>query len=294
MCRESERGTVQNIFTGQFLERLRGLRADKIKTNVAVTDESPKIIGQTTDQATNSEDEFLGVVGEPITEQATAQGSQNLTRDISSQTVDSSGIAETAAKPVPVETTETNSSDSLPEKPENSKVSEIAEIETAKKETEVDVKAAAGVCLPEKEPYQFDKCTVTATVQLLPIDENSEIRRVVLSVRTHDFAPQISMVEISRNNLPLALTPEIEKVLAKYKSDLPFKVMDKMKKEKSTPKKSVAKSAIETKTVSQETPKTKEISPTQNVQTAPTENNSPVVQPPPMNEPGGQGSLFSF
>ena len=118
-----------------------------------------------------------------------------------------------------------------------------------------------------------------------------QIRKAVLSVKTHDFAPQYSMVEISRNNLPLALAPEIEKVLAKYRSDLPVKVMDKMKKVKLTAKKSVNKSTIETKAVSPQQPKTKEISLIQNEQTATVENNSPVVTPPAA-ETALQGNLF--
>ena len=37
MCRENEQSTIQNIFTGHFLERLRELRTFKIETNVAVS-----------------------------------------------------------------------------------------------------------------------------------------------------------------------------------------------------------------------------------------------------------------
>lgn len=294
MCRENEQSTIQNIFTEHFLQRLRELRVVKNGTNVAVIDESQAIISETAENLTNSEDEFLGVFDELIIETATIQNNQHLIENISTQPVDFSLEAEAAAENVPIETTETILSDSSPENPGISTGSESAEIELSKEETEVEVKAAANsVCLPEKEPYQFDKCTVTATIQLFPIEENSEIRKAVLSVRTHDFAPQISMVEISRNNLPLSLTPEIEKVLAKYQADLPVKVMNKMKKEKGAAKKSVSKSATETKTVSQESPKAKEIPPAQNVPTTTTENNSPAV-PPPAAESGVQGSLFSF
>ena len=294
MCRENEQATIQNIFTGHFLECLREFRIVKIETNVVAIDESATIVSETSQKSTNSEDEFLGVVDEPVIEKADIDENQDLIVNIQTQADDFSAIAENeVAEIVPIETTETLSSEFSLEKPEISTVSEKAEIESSKTETGVEIKTTGGMSFPEKEPYQFDKCTVTATIQLLPIQENSEIRKAILSVKTHDFAPQISMVEISRDNLPLALTSEIEKVLAKYQADLPVKVMDKMKKEKSSAKKSVNKSAPDIKTVSVQQPKTKEIPATQNVPTAAAENNSPVVAPPAA-ETGVQGSLFSF
>lgn len=54
-----------------------------------------------------------------------------------------------------------------------------------------------------------------------------------------------------RQRLTAALAPEIEKVLAQYQSDLPFKVIDKMKKEKAAAKRNSLKVFTETKSVSQ-------------------------------------------
>jgi hypothetical protein len=68
------------------------------------------------------------------------------------------------------------------------------------------------------------------TIQLLPTSENSANRKAVLSVRTHDFAPQITMIELEGVDLPAALLPELKKVLAKYRDDLPAKVMDKLRR----------------------------------------------------------------
>lgn len=292
MCRENEQATIQNIFTGHFLECLRECRAVKIEANIAEIVESPTIVSETAENVTSSEDEFLGVVAASVIDAAKPEENRNLIENIPNQTEDFSVEENEVAEIVPIEITEKVESESSFEKPEISTVSESTEIELSKAEAQVEVKAvASSLALPEKEPYQFDKCTVTATIQLLPIKENSEIRKAVLSVKTHDFAPQYSMVEISRNNLPLALAPEIEKVLAKYRSDLPVKVMDKMKKVKLTAKKSVNKSTIETKAVSPQQPKTKEISLIQNEQTATVENNSPVVTPPAA-ETALQGNLF--
>lgn len=295
MCRESEQATIQNIFTGHFLECLRELRTFKIETNItATTNELPAVISQNELNKINSEDEFLGVLSSTDNHEMVVEEQENSVQEIPAQTEGFTAKDIYAVENVSVETPETVFSESEDEEPEISTVSESAEIEPSKAETQVEVKATIGsLNLPEKEPYQFDKCTVTATIQLLPTDENSNCRKAVLSVKTHDFAPQISMVEVSGSNLSLALAPEIEKVLAKYQADLPLKVMDKLKKEKSQTKKSTPKPTTETKSVSQSSPKTKEIPQTQTAPGSKVENSSPVV-PPTAAETGVQGSLFGF
>ena len=104
--------------------------------------------------------------------------------------------------------------------------------------TAVDKSPINVLTLPEKEPYQFDKCTVTATIQLLPADSGARTRKAVLSVRTHDFAPQISVVELQNNGGNAeAFVPALNKAFDEYRSNLPVRVMDKLKKEKSAAKK---------------------------------------------------------
>lgn len=69
----------------------------------------------------------------------------------------------------------------------------------------------------------------------------------MLSVRTHDFVPQISVVELNGEASPEQLLPALEKAFEKYKTDLPVKVMDKLKKEKTSVKRQPSKTAVETK-----------------------------------------------
>lgn len=295
MCRENEQAMIQNIFTGHFLERLRELRTFKIEPTVtATTNELSAVVSQNAQNKTNSEDEFLGVLSSADIQEIVVEEQENLVQEIPAQTEDFTAKDVFAVENASVETPETVFSESETEPPVDSTESENAEIETLKVETQIEAKAVVGsLSLPEKEPYQFDKCTVMATIQLLPADENADFRKVILSVRTHDFAPQISMVEVSGSNLPLALAPEIEKVLAKYREDLPFKVMNKLKKEKSATKKSAPKIPTENKVTAQPTPKQKETKSVLNIQSATAENNTPTV-PPQAAETGVQGSLFSF
>ena len=157
------------------------------------------------------------------------------------------------------------------------------------------IAAVDSLRLPDKEPYQFDKCTVTATIQLFPTSENSASRKAVLSVRTHDFAPQISMIELSGSDLPAALMPELQKVLARYRSDLPAKVMDKLKKEKNSPKKQVKSAATETKSAAPAASITTAKDDTAKVSPTEVKKSPQITIPasvPPQPEAGQQGSLF--
>ena len=104
-------------------------------------------------------------------------------------------------------------------------------------------------------------------------------------------APQISLVELAGNNLTAELMPEIENVLAKYQNELPAKVMDKLKKEK-TAKKSATKTTSGVKTVSPETTKPKESGTTQTESSEANQIAAPIVQPPA--QTGQQGNLFGF
>lgn len=281
MCRETEQTAIQNIFTGEFLERLRELRPVAIISAITPTDEMPKFVPEQTSQTVTAEDEFLGVL-EPEHQETDVIKNSGEKQEIQILTEDLTETEEIEA----VEFVESESDSTQLEED----INQITDSDTSEKEVETkEVEVAGSLSLPEKEPYQFNKCTVTATIQLLPVIENSDSRKAVLSVRTHDFAPQYSLVEFSTNELTASLAPEIEKVLAKYQADLPFKVMDKMKKEKAAPKRNSPKISTETKSVSQTTVKSKETVASQNTQ--PSTITTPAPQPA---ETGVQGSLFAL
>lgn len=93
-------------------------------------------------------------------------------------------------------------------------------------------------------PYDLEKCTVTAVFQMLPREEG-RARNVVLSIRTHDFPPQISVHELSDFEIHDQLTDLLDKQFDKYRTDLPTKVTDRLRKEKKnrTTKKLIKNSA---------------------------------------------------
>ncbi len=287
MCRESEQATIQNIFLNHFLEPLGKLRAPAARNRIVSPNDSQIEAANPIESRLDSEDEFLGVIGTTETDEVVSEDSQPLNAETSIQTETLVTAENELIEDIEIETAETV----LPDSETTAEVFSH-KTETSVSETEVKEKAVVtSISLPEKESYQFNKCTVTVAVQLLPMDENSNARKAVLSVRTHDFSPNISLVELVGSNLTNVLAPELEKVLAKYQADLPLKVMDKMKKEKSNAKKSPPKPLTsETKTVSPTAAIQGEVSSAQTAESETTQTTAPHIQQTA--QTGLQGSLF--
>jgi hypothetical protein len=70
----------------------------------------------------------------------------------------------------------------------------------------------------EKQPYDFDHCTVQIAIQLLPDDGDAKGRMVVLGVRSHLDAP---ILRVTRSNELGALPPLVNALLDELKSELP-------------------------------------------------------------------------
>lgn len=286
MCRDTEETAIKNIFTNHFLDCLRKTRPTQPAATINLAHDSAQIVAQPIDDHIKPEDEFLGVV--ETTENDLIQIEADET---SIQTKDFSILENDSAQEREVKTTIDAASASAHDK--SSLTEEIVDnIEPAQEKKFETKTPISNLSLPEKEPYQFSKCTVTITIQLLPVgDDGATSRKAVLSVRTHDFAPQISLVELAENNLTAELMPELEKVLAKYRTDLPAKVMDKLKKEKTATKKTAPKTATESKTVYQEASKPKESIKSETAPSEAIQTDVPAVNPPAA-QTGQQGSLF--
>ncbi|HMO80008.1 MAG TPA: hypothetical protein PKD24_04385 [Pyrinomonadaceae bacterium] len=99
--------------------------------------------------------------------------------------------------------------------------------------------AIGSIELPDREPFDFNACTVTAVIQLLPEKEGG--RKCVVSVRSHDFAPQISISELSSGGLNDGLKDCLETSLGQYKANLPVLSAEKLKKQKAASKKRTSK-----------------------------------------------------
>lgn len=161
-------------------------------------------------------------------------------------------------------TAETGGDDASTNTPEPAEESASSAVPSDEIEREVAEPVESGyigpIVLAEKEPYNFDGCTVTAVVQLLP--EADGVRKCVVSVRTHDFTPRVAIVDVPAADALPGISAALGCAFEHYRNELPAMAADKMKKEKPAVKKQsktaskAAKTAVESKTlaISEATP----------------------------------------
>lgn len=99
----------------------------------------------------------------------------------------------------------------------------------------VESESIEAIVLAEKEPYNLDACTVTAVIQVFP--ENSGLRKCVVSLRTHDFAPTVAVSKAGAGELIPHISAALRDAFEQYRIDLPAKAAEKLKKEKPAAKK---------------------------------------------------------
>lgn len=259
MCRDHEEPAIKNIFVNCFVAQFQVDERPIVETSPALEVKQDKNHDEFLGHLENSDDAEKPIV-EPEAELVVEDDNVEAQQQDGEESTDSFSDVELSEEDIEIVT----SSEGLCDEVET----ETSEDETSNLETLIT--------LPEKEPYQFDKCTVMIAVQLLPIAEQAENRRAILSVRTHDFPPQISLVSLPVNDLDRQISNELSNALSRYKGDLPIRVMDKMRLEKSVGKK---KTSIPAATTPINT--TTSNSPTQNSQTASIKTES-----------SQQGSLF--
>ncbi len=99
--------------------------------------------------------------------------------------------------------------------------------------------AIGSIVLSDREPFDFNACTITAVIQLLPEKEGG--RKCVVSVRSHDFAPQISISDLSNGGLNDGLKDCLETAIGQYAAHLPELAAEKVKTQKAATKKRTSK-----------------------------------------------------
>lgn len=277
MCRTHEEANIRNLFLSKFLERLREIekeRGTKTKSVVATPDSSsfvpvsktepvsiqtPAITQARPEQLppTEARDEYLGVLSGDNAENKRPSYADECVPECEAEieAIVERLDNETAA---PDDDYPTGEIGTVAVQPETGAVSEVAvAIKTAADRSEslergglndvpddearpdltelVEPEAIPSIVLAEKEPYNLDACTITAVIQVLP--EASGIRKCVVSVRTHDFAPMVTVSEGDAGAILPHVSAALNDALARYRIDLPAKAADKLKKEKPAGKK---------------------------------------------------------
>lgn len=135
--------------------------------------------------------------------------------------------------------------------------------------TSAEPRSIESIVLAEKEAYNFDGCTVTAVIQLLP--EADGVRKCVVSVRTHDFTPRVAIVDVTTADVLSQIPGALGLVFEQYRNELPARAAEKLKKEKPAAKKG-SKSAAKASKATTATAKS-DAAPTASTGSAGTEQN---------------------
>lgn len=276
MTRSHEEVTIRNLFLSKFLERLREIeRETPQETSSPIAPAKPSVeddraLDSVTSSATptkietestvEARDEFLGVVDseEPVEERPSyANECIPECEDEIASMLNSSGtgtVIDASGEQFP-ESSNSNSkeSDTLPEIDrhdaiQNDPITGVenkidSQVETPDVSVAADVavteQSVNAVILSEQEPYNFDSCTVTAVIQLLP--ESNGSRDCVVSVRSHDFAPQITFTNGCNESGKLDVSIPVSTALEQFRNILPVLAAEKMKKEQTATRKRTSK-----------------------------------------------------
>ncbi len=278
MTRSLEEVTIRNIFLSKFLERLRDIERDTVQLTSRPTPAliptaietavpvSTRIFAapQThieTESTVEAKDEFLGIVDSEESVQERPSYANECKPECEEEIVsmlDSSEAfanvgpmgdlrAEQNSAPTPVlnlEVEEAHEQDAVKSASAVESVTEPTTLVEAFDESvlhrpNATEQSVRSVVLSEKEPYNFDACTVTAVIQLLP--ESNGSRDCIVSVRSHDFAPQITFVNRCNESGELDLSDPISTALEQYRNSLPLLAAEKMKKEQAANRKRTPK-----------------------------------------------------
>ena len=279
MTRSHEEVTIRNIFLSKFLERLRDIERETIpRTSVPIQQAIPRASENTvanvaaisaepnTDLKTEfveAKDEFLGIVHSEESDSERPSYANECKPECEEEivsmlspseqfgTVEPTGDQSVEPTSIPpsdagITTGEAKEHDSILSATGVEAVNETASFMNSTNEAVPDdivgnEQLVRSVVLSEKEPYNFEACTVTAVIQLLP--ESKGTRDCIVSVRSHDFAPEVIFINRCSERGELSLSNPVSAALERYRNALPLLAAEKMKKEQAATRKRTPKTA---------------------------------------------------
>jgi hypothetical protein len=249
VTRENERQRLRQIFVENFGERFRELKpADAISTEKSVSEisaaDSPKEAAPVAVEG--EKDEFLGFVktdeppsdvsveenraqsaGEP--EKIEQSGARAETVNSENQIADVTGQAES--------TTATENSAAV-------KTETPPAVAPHVESKPQPVAASAGkpnTQTPnEKEPFEFEKCTINLNVTLMPAEPGKETRKVIVGTVSHNLPPEIDFLEINEGGDLTQIAGLVREKLARFKQTLPVKYIEQLRASKNNSAKKLA------------------------------------------------------
>ena len=114
------------------------------------------------------------------------------------------------------------------EKPTDAKPQTAAKNETAATSGSKNSRPAAN----DKEPFEFEKCTINLNLTLLPAESGSSRRRAIISAASHNLPPEIDFLEIAESEDLTQIADLVREKLVRFKQTLPVKYIEQLRASK--------------------------------------------------------------
>ena len=252
MTRAHEEATIKNLFLSNFLKELgeavqetNGKPGSASQQTATTPLEKETLMSESTGEIAKagSDNEFLGVVSpdDPArSETPRASYADECKPESEDEIVE---MINSSAEEIPASQTGKLAVHETPQTTEASTTESEPAVQTV---VEGQPSQVEPIVLAENEPFNFDSCTITAVIQLLPISDGS--RKCVVSVRSHDFLPLINIDRLTAGRIRDEVKISLENALIKYRSELPALAAEKVKKDAQANKKAASKSSGASKT----------------------------------------------
>lgn len=113
-------------------------------------------------------------------------------------------------------------------KPNNAKPQTAAKSEPSAMSTSKNSHPATN----DKEPFDFEKCTINLNLTLLPAESGSSRRRAIISAASHNLPPEIDFLEIAEGEDLTQIADLVREKLARFKQTLPVKYIEQLRASK--------------------------------------------------------------
>lgn len=247
VTRETERRRLQQIFVENFSERLRELKPCIASTENRGFETPPaNSVKEFALPSEGERDEFLGIVktDEPFIKATVAENDtpETLQTEIEHSVVQNSGET---AKPendltplVETPNSENQTADlaaqtevSVKETSNVAKTEEIAKAAPAGSKPQVPASAVIGEAKTayDKEPFEFEKCTINLNLTLLPTESGNPERKVIISAVSHNLPPEIDFLEITEDSDLTRIADSVREKLARFRQTLPVKYIEQLR-----------------------------------------------------------------
>lgn len=120
--------------------------------------------------------------------------------------------------------------------------------------TSASKNGVSAVAADGREPFEFEKCTISLNLTLLPAELGKTARRVIVGATSHNLPPEIDFLEISEGGDLTQIACLVRDKLARFRQTLPVKYIEQLRASKAKSAKKPAPTKATTAATAAPTP----------------------------------------